>query len=290
MTKKKAAAACPGDEIRMCVDMYPPRDDWERFADLACHEDPSNAAAGLAQAYVLPFSIASITAKKWANGRTLKVAFMGGTSTQQEFVGRTAAKWSEYANLRFEWGVATSSSDVRVAFQKNAGAWSFMGTDCLGISKSQPTMNLGWVDEAVVLHEFGHTLACIHEHQHPESGIPWNKDAVYKYYSGAPNYWDKTTIDHNIFGTYSRDQTQFSAYDPKSVMHYSIQAALLTDPSKAVGWNSSLSGSDMTYMGQIYPKPAVPPVPPPTSGVVRVDTAARKVYVPAGWSAVTESA
>jgi len=44
-----------------------------------------------------------------------------------------------------------------------------------------PTMNFGWLNEdsdedeysRVVLHEFGHSLSCIHEHQHPANGIPW---------------------------------------------------------------------------------------------------------------------
>ncbi|WP_437321271.1 matrixin family metalloprotease [Sorangium sp. So ce385] len=40
-------------------------------------------------------------------------------------------------------------------------------------------MNFGWLTlestqadvESVVLHEFGHALGLIHEHQHPENGI-----------------------------------------------------------------------------------------------------------------------
>ena len=47
-------------------------------------------------------------------------------------------------------------------------------------------MNYGWLtpdsddDELrrVVLHEFGHALGLIHEHQNPEGGIEWNEPAV----------------------------------------------------------------------------------------------------------------
>ena len=48
-------------------------------------------------------------------------------------------------------------------------------------------MNYGWLtpesaqDEVrrVVLHEFGHALGLIHEHQNPKGGgIEWNRDAV----------------------------------------------------------------------------------------------------------------
>jgi serralysin len=265
MATKKRAGPPRSDAgpIRMCTDVFPPPGQEDYFADLARQEDPANGIPGLAQAFgcgsVLPQRIAIITGKKWANGRTLKVAFMGGSGSQQEFVARTAAKWSLYANIGFQWGVPAASSDLRITFDARSGAWSYTGTDCLGIPKSQATMNLGWLDEAVVLHEFGHSLAAIHEHQHPQGGIPWNREAVYRYYSGPPNNWDRATIDSNLFGTYSVSQTQFSAYDPKSIMHYAIDARLLTDPGKAVGWNGVLSGSDMAYIGQVYPKAVTPP-------------------------------
>jgi len=40
-------------------------------------------------------------------------------------------------------------------------------------------MNLGFVDRPTVLHEFGHALGLIHEHQSPfKGGFEWNKDEV----------------------------------------------------------------------------------------------------------------
>ena len=49
-------------------------------------------------------------------------------------------------------------------------------------------MNLGWIDQnkkpsairQVILHEFGHALGAVHEHESPYSTIPWNKDKVRK--------------------------------------------------------------------------------------------------------------
>ncbi len=43
-------------------------------------------------------------------------------------------------------------------------------------------MNLGFVDRSTVLHEFGHSLGLIHEHQSPfKGGFEWNKDEVRSY-------------------------------------------------------------------------------------------------------------
>ena len=40
-------------------------------------------------------------------------------------------------------------------------------------------MNLGFVDRSTVLHEFGHSLGLIHEHQSPfKGGFEWNKEEV----------------------------------------------------------------------------------------------------------------
>ena len=113
--------------------------------------------------------------------------------------------------------------------------------------------------------------------------MPWNKQACYRYFGGPPNNWDRQTIDSNIFGTYSRESTQYSAYDRKSIMHYAIDAQLLTDPSRATGFNSTLSALDIEYLGKLYPKtdPINPPPPPTGSGeiatLIGVDAQGREV-------------
>lgn len=272
--KAKKSGEFDRDSVRMCTDVFVPEEDLDKAAELARLEDPTNVIVGLGQAVaegqLLPYRIAVITAKKWQNGRTLRVGFMGGSSSQQEFVGRIAGQWSQYANIKLEFGSTAAQSDLRVAFRASDGAWSYIGTDNLGIPKSRNTMNLGWLDESVVLHEFGHALGAIHEHQHPEATIPWDVPKVYAYYGGPPNNWNKATIDSNIFGTYSRESTQFSQYDPKSIMHYYIDPKLLTGPSPTPSWNNVLSPFDVKFMSELYPKSVVPPVvvPPTTAAEV----------------------
>lgn len=245
--------------------MIPDRKLSLKCAKLSVKEWIENKPVGVdvvpAQGIPLP-GIAFVTAKKWKPGRTIRIAFMDGSDGQKTMVRKAGSQWLEHANLQFEFDAAVSTAEVRVSFSK-PGAWSFIGTDCLGIPKNQPTMNFGFISEGTVLHEFGHMLGCIHEHQHPEAGIPWDEPKVYAYYKGPPNNWDQATVRTNLFEKYGKDITQFSAYDTKSIMHYAVDGALLKDPSKAVGWNDVLSPSDIDYVKKIYPRGDVKPVSPP---------------------------
>ena len=82
-------------------------------------------------------------------------------------------------------------------------------------------MNLGFIDQGTVLHEFGHALGLIHEHQSPASGgFDWDREEVIKSLSGPPNNWDLATIEHNMFGKYDSSQLSMTKYDSKSIMHY----------------------------------------------------------------------
>jgi len=158
--------------------------------------------------------------KLWINGSTLRVRFVGGTAAQQAVVKQFAPRWTEYANLHFEFGNAPDA-EIRVAFA-NDGAWSYVGTDARGIAAGEPTMNFGWLDEAVVLHEFGHAVGFAHEHQNPDGGIQWNEPAVIRDLSGPPNNWDVDTIRHNVLDKYTHDQVNGTEFDAQSIMLYSF--------------------------------------------------------------------
>ncbi|MFP5287108.1 MAG: peptidase, partial [Thermoanaerobaculia bacterium] len=94
---------------------------------------------------------------------------------------------------------------------------------------------------------------CIHEHQHPAAGIPWDKEAVFRYYQGPPNNWTRAQVETNLFQRYSATQTQFSAFDTKSIMLYPVDNAL-TLGNFEIGWNKKLSDTDKEFIGVAYPK------------------------------------
>ena len=81
-------------------------------------------------------------------------------------------------------------------------------------------MNFGWFDDntpqaevrSTTLHEFGHALGLIHEHQSPTAGINWNKEVVYQDMAGQG--WSRAKVDQHIFKKYStREITNYSAFD-----------------------------------------------------------------------------
>lgn len=141
--------------------------------------------------------------------------------------------------------------DVRISFNPYGGAYSLVGTDCLK-STEKSTMNLGWLDAGTIMHEFGHVLGMIHEHQNPKGKtIPWNDSAVYQWAKQTQN-WDHDTTYHNIIERYNVNQLNGSKFDPQSVMLYFFPSQLTTN-KKGTNNNHRLSPKDVIYISKIYP-------------------------------------
>lgn len=175
-----------------------------------------------------------------------------------------APRWCEYGNIKFEF-VDSGACDILVDFNPTKGSWSYIGTDSRYFARQgKPSMNLGWILEnrseesirQVILHEFGHALGAVHEHESPFAKIPWNKEAVYEALSGGPNYWSREKVDQNMFTLYTLDKVQATPFDPESVMLYYYPPSWTTD-GKGTAFNTDLSNADKGYIAFCYPKDTV---------------------------------
>jgi hypothetical protein len=206
---------------------------------------------------------ALVKKNKWDKGATINVAFLDGDPSVQQRLKDAVKAWTtpDTASLKIVFINDPNKADIRISF-KHAGSWSTIGTSCRSVPKNQPSMNYGWLTPAstdeelrrVVLHEFGHALGLIHEHQNPGTAIPWNKPNVYRELSGPPNNWDKATIDHNMFEAYGKNETNYTTVDTKSIMMYPIPASWVTDSKFAAAMNVNLSPTDKSFIKKQYPK------------------------------------
>lgn len=218
---------------------------------------------GAADAQALDGSRAALLdSAKWPLNTVITIRFLDGSDHLIERVTHHARQWvgQDMAALTFDF-VTEGDAHIRIAFMKGAGSWSLLGTECLNeTDQTKPTMNFGWLTDAstdeeireVVLHEFGHALGLIHEHQNPDGGIEWDEDAVKADLSGPPNFWDDETIRHNVLDHYAPDELVKTPIDPKSIMMYPIPRKW-TAGDFETGFNTDFSETDRELIRRAYP-------------------------------------
>ncbi|PEU23783.1 Tolloid-like protein 1 [Bacillus wiedmannii] len=247
--------------LNHCVQMNLPDDQVIEAARLAIQENPDNApdTDEVSADSIDSFEMALEVKTKWRNGRTLRVRFLDGDPAVHEKVKGYANKWSRYANLKFAFG-NDPDAEIRISFKQPGGYWSYVGTDNLAIPRNEATMNFQFFNSnttetefsRVVLHEFGHCIGVSHEQSNPAANIPWDKEAVYRYYAQGDDPWDKEMVDRQVLARLDPRGTAFTPHDPKSIMQYPVPNEL-TIGDYEIGFNSTLSEVDKRFIGQMYP-------------------------------------
>eukprot|EP00117_Sycon_ciliatum_P034233 scpid79775/ scgid26176/ len=206
--------------------------------------------------------------KLWPKGKSVKVCFIG-SHPKRDQVLHYASEWSRYCSISFVEVKDRSDSEVRVSFKENMASYSLVGTDALRVGKGERTMNLAVIDKSTVLHEFGHVLGLLHEHQSPIKGIVrWNVPKVMAEFKGPPNYWDEEQIQSQILDRYEADGVTGSTYDMQSIMHYSFAKELILSIDgrppldSDIPVISELSPTDKLVVEKLYGPPGTKPAPP----------------------------
>lgn len=187
---------------------------------------------------------------KWVNHTVLKYCFLDqparwrGSNADKDVVRAAFQEWKDLPiGIEFRETRDPREAEFRIGFYHSntapdAGSWSYVGRDCIDRvpDHRQRTMNFGWdlttpYGYDTALHEIGHALGFPHEHQNPNSGIVWDEDAVYAYFTGPPNNWTRDQTHWNVLRKLSQSEVDGSDWDPDSIMHYQFGRGLILDPS-----------------------------------------------------------
>ena len=103
----------------------------------------------------------------------------------------------------------------------------------------------------MVLHEFGHALGLIHEHQNPAGRHRLERARGDRGPERTAQQLDREQIRHNVLDHYAPDAVTATDVDRLSIMMYPIPASWTNDGFSA-DLNGDLSETDIEFIRSVY--------------------------------------
>jgi hypothetical protein len=246
----------------------------QKILDIHFQEFNDIYSSNHAEEHVKKLQAAFFTKKLWPDGSKIRIAFLGAGDTikrtdlskekdldplqndikllsVQEAIKKIVKERIEpLVNLDIAFVDSPKDANVRISFNPEEGSWSLVGTDHLE-QKEGATMNFGWFDAPTTIHEFGHLIGLIHEHQNPAGQkIQWDTQKVIEWAKETQG-WSEQTTKENIINKYDKNSINGSDFDPLSIMLYFFPGSLTTN-NKGTQQNFRLSGEDVVWINKTY--------------------------------------
>lgn len=222
--------------------------------------------------------LALLVARRWPQtGARLTVQFLDNPSLAlRKRILLHMNAWGERANVRFD--ETREQGMVRIARldqpEADAGFWSYVGTEILGIEPGEPTMNLeGFTMRTpeseflrVVRHEAGHTLGFEHEHMRTDLIERIDRRKAIAYYRLSDGWSQEETLAQVLTPLKTRSLMATTESDPLSIMCYQIPAEITKDCT-AIPGGIDINAKDHAFAAKVYPQDAPGRVPAPLERV-----------------------